>query len=365
MNKLTVEVEIVEARDLLASDSNGFSDPYVIIDPTEGHPSSSKTPIIKKTLNPVWNYKTVLAVDPNFKKLKFRVFDWDRFSRDDPLGCCSFPSSMFADGIPLDVWEPLKQKPKKKSKDPKNKGPYPTKGELHVRISIKAPPTPQVAPVAAGGPMVIPAGYQPQACQVGDWYVLRSAVPGDCAKMVQTTQDDFGSATPFLDKVSLGLGWDVTGGRSIDLDASVIAFDAHNNRAGIFYFGNKSGFGGAIQHCGDNTSGEGEGDDEVINLDLAKIPPHVCRLACVVNSYRKDKLSCVSNAYVRLFMGNHTLGVQNLTSLYDSIGLFFCFLQRNATGAWFFQTVAKPISGNTANESLDDVIKILSTIPVF
>ena len=114
MNKVIIEVEIVEARDLLASDRNGFSDPYVIIDKTAGLPNGAKTPIIKKTLNPVWNFKTVLCVDPSFKKIKFRVFDWDRFSSDDPLGTCSFPASMFADGVPLDVWEPLKQKPKKK-----------------------------------------------------------------------------------------------------------------------------------------------------------------------------------------------------------------------------------------------------------
>ena len=111
---MIVEVEIVEARDLVASDRNGFSDPYVVIDPTAGFFTGSQTPIIKKTLNPVWNFKTVFSVDPSFKKIKFRMFDWDRFSSDDPLGTCSFPASMFADGTPLDVWQPLKQKPKKK-----------------------------------------------------------------------------------------------------------------------------------------------------------------------------------------------------------------------------------------------------------
>ena len=110
----TIEVDILEARDLIASDSNGFSDPYVVIDPTAGFTSGAKTPIIKKTLNPVWNYNTVLVVDPSFKKIKFRVFDWDRFSKDDCLGTCSFPASMFADGAPLDVWEPLVQRPEKK-----------------------------------------------------------------------------------------------------------------------------------------------------------------------------------------------------------------------------------------------------------
>jgi len=113
MFKLAIEVDIIEARDLLASDKNGLSDPYVVIDQTAGFTSSIKTPVVKESLSPVWNFNTVVCVDPSFKKLKFRVFDWDRFSADDCLGTCSFPASMFADGVPIDVWQPLKQKSKK------------------------------------------------------------------------------------------------------------------------------------------------------------------------------------------------------------------------------------------------------------
>ena len=114
MGEMIIEVEIVEARDLLASDRNGLSDPYVVVDKSCGIMTSAKTPVIKKTLNPVWNYTTVLHFDPSFYKIKFKVFDWDRFSSDDPLGSCSFSAGSLADGVPLDVWEPLKQKPKKK-----------------------------------------------------------------------------------------------------------------------------------------------------------------------------------------------------------------------------------------------------------
>ena len=113
-SRVALEVEVVEARNLLASDRNGLSDPYVVIDPKSLISRSEKTPVIKETLNPVWNFRTAFSFDPTMKKIKFRVFDWDRFSSDDPLGTCSFPWSMFADGVPLDVWQPLKQKPKKK-----------------------------------------------------------------------------------------------------------------------------------------------------------------------------------------------------------------------------------------------------------
>lgn len=114
--EMIIEVEIVEARGLLASDRNGFSDPYVVIEKTPGLRAGAKTPIIKKTLDPVWNFKTVLHFTSDLEKIKFRVFDWDRFSSDDPLGSCSFAPSIFNDGVPIDTWEPLKQKPKKKKR---------------------------------------------------------------------------------------------------------------------------------------------------------------------------------------------------------------------------------------------------------
>jgi len=354
MNKLTIEIEVIEARDLLASDSNGFSDPYVVIDPTAGFTSGAKTPIIKKTLNPVWNYNTVLVVDPSFKKIKFRVFDWDRFSKDDCLGTCSFSASMFADGVPLDVWQPLVQRPEKKSKG--KKGPYPTKGELHVRISAKFPPPP---------PPPFQLSEYTQTCQTGDWYTFQCAAAGAPPMMVATTQEDAASVPAFLEKVSLGLGWDFAEGDRLDLDASVIAFNDKNEDLDIVYFGNRTGFGGAIQHSGDNLTGAGKGDDEVISIDLPRLPPNVWRLACVVNCYSDKKLSSAKSAYVRLFVGKHTLGFQKLTKIVDSVGMFFCLLQRNSAGAWFFQTVVKPISGTEASDSILDIVEILGKIPKF
>jgi len=183
--------------------------------------------------------------------------------------------------------------------------------------------------------------------------------------MIQMSDADCLTAAAFKEKVRLGLGWDFHPGKTVDLDASMIAFDRNNQPIDIIYFGKLKGCGGAVKHCGDNRTGVGEGDDEVIKVNLGKVPPNVFRLACIVNCYSKKKLSCAKSASVRLFMGSNTLGIQKLSKVIESYGLFFCFLQRGPTGSWFFRSVVAPISGSTARESIPEVRAILSTIPGF
>jgi len=350
MGGMIIEVEIVEARDLLSSDSNGFSDPYVVIDKTPGLASGAKTPIIKKNLNPVWNYSTVLHFDHNLSKIKFKVFDWDRFSSDDPLGSCSFSPSIFNDGVPIDIWEPLKQKPKKKKKPGEKRGPYPTKGELHIKMNAK---------------------NACQFCNPGGWFAIQGvAAPGAAPgavmapQMVPMAMAAGGPAVPF-GAVCMGLGWDFSMGNQIDLDASVIAFGPQGEQLDLVYYGKLVGCGGGVRHSGDNRTGAGEGDDEVITLNFAAIPPNIVRLVCVVNSYSGASLSRAKSAYVRLFSGPHTLGAQKLTKMCDSQGLFFCFFQRNQMGQWLFQTVLQPVPGHLATESIPAIRQFLAGVPFF
>ena len=124
---------------------------------------------------------------------------------------------------------------------------------------------------------------------------------------------------PGLTQITCGLGWDVakksgggffsafSGGHDFDLDASVLCLD-NNKRItdikDIVYFGNLQHQSGAIIHQGDNLTGEGDGDDEVIVVDLPKIPQRIYRLVFVVNIYectrRKQDFGQVENAFVRL-----------------------------------------------------------------
>jgi tellurium resistance protein TerD len=126
---------------------------------------------------------------------------------------------------------------------------------------------------------------------------------------------------PGLTKIICGLGWDVVkpagggffsnfgnkAGEEYDLDASVICLDEagkFTDNQNIIYFGNLSHPSGAIIHQGDNRTGAGDGDDEVIIVDLSKISDKISKLVFVVNIYdcqaRKQDFSKIENAFVRL-----------------------------------------------------------------
>ncbi|WP_310482006.1 TerD family protein [Chamaesiphon sp. VAR_48_metabat_403] len=126
---------------------------------------------------------------------------------------------------------------------------------------------------------------------------------------------------PGLTKIICGLGWDVVkpagggffsnfgnkAGEEYDLDASVICLDEagkFTDNQNIIYFGNLSHPSGSIIHQGDNRTGAGDGDDEVIIVDLSKIPNTISKLVFVVNIYdcqaRKQDFSKIENAFVRL-----------------------------------------------------------------
>ncbi|WP_067699556.1 TerD family protein [Nocardia jejuensis] len=110
-----------------------------------------------------------------------------------------------------------------------------------------------------------------------------------------------------LTRIRMGLGWDpakrggLFGSRTvnIDLDAWVAMFDS-GNLVDVAYYGQLTSKDGSIRHQGDNLTGEGEGDDEVILVDLNRIPARVSTLLFIVTSYQGQTFEQVSNAYCRL-----------------------------------------------------------------
>lgn len=114
---------------------------------------------------------------------------------------------------------------------------------------------------------------------------------------------------PGLTAVFVGLGWDVNtfSGGEFDLDASAILL---NNTGKVIsdqhfvFFNNLRSPDGSVEHTGDNLTGEGDGDDEVININLAGVPPEVERIVVVVSIYdadtRKQNFGAVRNAFMRV-----------------------------------------------------------------
>ncbi|MET9775762.1 TerD family protein [Streptomyces sp. NPDC006367] len=142
---------------------------------------------------------------------------------------------------------------------------------------------------------------------------------------------------PVLSQVKMGLGWEPAyRGKDIDLDASVIAYGPRRNHIDSCYFGKLQIVGGAIKHSGDNLTGEGGGDDEVITVDLGRLPQEVSGLVFTVNSFSGQKFTEVAKAYCRLMDAatGEELVRFDLTSAEPQTGVMMAKLIRQFSGEW-------------------------------
>ncbi|EMI14035.1 stress adaptation protein [Bacillus stratosphericus LAMA 585] len=124
-----------------------------------------------------------------------------------------------------------------------------------------------------------------------------------------------------LTNILVGLGWDPVsqgggflgklfggggGGADIDCDASVLMLknDKFVENKDLIYFGNLKSKCGSVEHTGDNLTGEGDGDDEQVLVNLSKVPGNVNKLVFVVNIYdalrRNQHFGMIQNAYIRI-----------------------------------------------------------------
>lgn len=122
---------------------------------------------------------------------------------------------------------------------------------------------------------------------------------------------DLTKKNPGLKKIMVGLGWDVNAfdsGSDFDLDAAAFMLGANGKcptEKEFIFYGNLKHASESVIHMGDNLTGEGEGDDEQIMIDLSKVPVNIERIAFTVTIYdaeaRRQNFGQVSNAFVRIF----------------------------------------------------------------
>ena len=164
---------------------------------------------------------------------------------------------------------------------------------------------------------------------------------------------------PGLTRVLIGLGWDAraTDGADFDLDASAFllgaAGKARSDADFIFYNQLKSPCG-SVEHTGDNLTGAGEGDDEVIKVDLSKVPAEVEKIAFTVTIHdadaRRQNFGQVGNAYIRVVNADNNTEITRYDLAEDAsteTAMIFGELYRHS-GEWRFTAVGQGYNGGLA-----------------
>ena len=114
---------------------------------------------------------------------------------------------------------------------------------------------------------------------------------------------------PGLTKILVGLGWDTrsSDGQDFDLDASAFLLkegDKVRSDADFIFYNQLKSPDGSVEHTGDNLTGEGDGDDEAIKVDLSRVPPEVQKISVAVTIHdadgRRQNFGMVSNAFIRI-----------------------------------------------------------------
>lgn len=163
-----------------------------------------------------------------------------------------------------------------------------------------------------------------------------------------------------LTRLRLGVGWDKaptagfigTGAPDIDLDASAVQF-AGGQLFDLAFYNNLETRDGSVVHHGDNTTGRGEGDDEVLTVDLPKVYGKVDTILLFVSSYQGHTLEWIANAYCRLVDENDVeLARLRLTGGVPETGLVLAKLFRDGD-QWRLRAIGEGIAVKVPSESVE------------
>lgn len=182
------------------------------------------------------------------------------------------------------------------------------------------------------------------------------------------------------DKVTFGLSWDMTttdkgDKKKIDLDASAICLDTDLKCVDKIWFKHLNSEDGAIRHGGDQRSGDEQGDDELVFVELPKIARRIHYIGFIVNSYSGQELDDVQKASCHLFdtltgvdIAVHALS--NCAILDGHTALVMGVLYRvkgksKKESEWCLKIISQAAQGKTVKDNVDELQKYLEENPVF
>ncbi len=170
-----------------------------------------------------------------------------------------------------------------------------------------------------------------------------------------------------LTRLRLGLGWDKertagaigTGAPDVDLDASAVQFTG-DQLFDLAFYNNLQTRDGSVVHLGDNQTGSGEGDDEVITVDLSRVYAKVDTIVFMVSSYQGHTLEWINRAYVRLVDDagepgdDRELARFTLTAGVPQTGMAMAKLFRDGDhgGQWRLRAIGEGIAAKIPTESV-------------
>ena len=170
-----------------------------------------------------------------------------------------------------------------------------------------------------------------------------------------------------LTRIVMGLGWDSVkkggllgglfgGGGDIDLDASCLLFDESGNLVDTVWFRQLRSQDGSIEHTGDNRTGEGEGDDEQIRVNLAAVPANIKSLVFTVNNFTGQDFSQVANAFCRILNGanNSEIARYDLSCQGSHNAMIMAKVYRHS-GEWKMHAIGEVGQGRVASELLPQI----------
>lgn len=170
-----------------------------------------------------------------------------------------------------------------------------------------------------------------------------------------------------LNRVFMGLGWDAArglfglgGGGSIDLDASCVMFDESKNIVDTISFQKLYSTDGSVRHSGDNLTGAGDGDDEVINVDLSTVPAKVQSIVFTINSFRGQTFDKVDNCFARLVetVSNQEICIFKLKEKGSHTAMVMAKVYRH-NGGWKMSALGLPANGRTVRDIVESVKSVI------